>query len=456
MGKATLIMVIGLSIVLGMVGMNLGSRSTSAITNAENYYMDAALFSMKTSGANIAVETVFMDPTYVDAITVGSTTSVYAGSVQMKIRGSGDYKKVGDLSVIIGRPVRDSVFVQSISVGEMYSARGILETHRDTTLVGMRRTNFAEYAYFTDYEKTPSGSTIWWISGDSIGINETDTTNGGKVHTNDMIHIDGSPVFFGKVTTGKGMEKKTGANPIFKGGYESGVTIEMPGDFSLIEANKYGGFERHNGADIWLTFYPGSGGPGSYGTMGYKYSATGIDSALVDLTLSSSFNGLVVITGANVHIKGHLNGYVTVAALQGSGTTSKGNIWIDDDVEYFVDPRFTNNPLYDDDYLGLVADNNVWVTDNTANNTGGCDIQAAIMARKGSFGAQNYSTRAVAGSLRLLGGIIQETRGAVGTFSGSTITHGYRKHYSYDGRMATKYPPFFPMTKQFKIYSWWE
>jgi hypothetical protein len=452
MGKASLIMVVGLSIVLALVGVNLSSRSSSAISNAENYYMDAALFSMKTSGVNMAVGKVFRDTAYVEDITIGSWNSYYTGEVKIKERGYGSLEKVGDLYVKIGRPFRDSLIVISYAIGKAYDARGRVINDTDSTIVGMRRTNFAEYAYFTDNEKTPSGSNIYWISGDSAGINVLDTMNGGKVHTNDVMRIDGSPVFFGKVTTELGKTLQSGSNPVFKGGYESGVHIDMPGDYNLIAANKAGGWYRNNVPDIYLTFY-------SNGRMGYKYTSGGSDSATVDL-LSPTFNGLVVITNSNIHMKGTVNGYVTVAALQGTGGTSKGNVWIDDDVKYNVDPRV--NPFAADDYLGIVADNNVWITDNDPNNTNGIDIQASIMARKGSFGAQNYADRHVpggghvSGQCRLLGGVIQDTRGPLGTHDGDVKTSGFWRVYSYDGRMATTYPPFFPMTKQFKIYTWWE
>jgi hypothetical protein len=444
MGKASLLMVVGLSIILAIVGVNLGMRSGNAITNAENYYMDAALFSMKTSGANLAVGTVFRRPGLIDSMNIGSTITSYSGPVNMKMRGFGTLQKVGDLRVLVSRPTRDQVTVRSVSTGRAYNSRGENRLDSGITVVQMRRTNFAEYSYFTDFETTPSGTNIWWISGDSVGINVLDTSNGGKVHTNDVMRIDGAPVFFGKVTTGGGRQLASGSNPIFKGGYESGVHIDMPGDFDLIKANTSGGFYKNNGREIWLQF-------NSNATMTFKYSS-GSDTT-ISIASSPTFNGVIAIAGADVHIKGTVNGSITIAAFETASHT-KGNIWIDDDIVYAQDPRTIPSS---DDFLGLLADNNIWVTNNTANNTGGCTIQATIMSKNGSFGAEAYDSRAIAGSLRLLGGVIQKRRGPVCTFnSGGSINHGFSKRYYYDGRMATRYPPFFPMTKQFKIYSWWE
>ena len=49
------------------------------------------------------------------------------------------------------------------------------------------------------------------------------------------------------------------------------------------------------------------------------------------------------------------------------------------------------------------------------------------------------------GRLYLTGGIIQDTRGAVGLTNGS----GYTKRYAYDACGATQPPPYFPTTGMF-------
>src|SRR4030065_612966 len=76
------------------------------------------------------------------------------------------------------------------------------------------------------------------------------------------------------------------------------------------------------------------------------------------------------------------------------------------------------------DVLGIVAKSDVVITDNAANNDD-INIDASIYCETGSFGAENYSKRPVSGTISLLGGIIQYTRGPVGTFSGSKITSGF-------------------------------
>jgi hypothetical protein len=105
--------------------------------------------------------------------------------------------------------------------------------------------------------------------------------------------------------------------------------------------------------------------------------------------------------------------------------------------------------------LGICAENNVWITNNTPNGSD-INIHASIYSEKYGFGAQNYDTGSPRGNINLLGGIIQKTRAAVSQFSGSTITHGYAKRYRYDDRFMLASPPFFPGTGGFEIVSWLE
>ncbi|HEY6437259.1 MAG TPA: hypothetical protein VIY47_11770, partial [Ignavibacteriaceae bacterium] len=75
----------------------------------------------------------------------------------------------------------------------------------------------------------------------------------------------------------------------------------------------------------------------------------------------------------------------------------------------------------------------------------------------GGFGAVNHNTRPKSGNINLLGGIIQNTRKAVGMFgSDGKIKNGFAKRYAYDNRLLVASPPFFPGTGGFEIVSWYE
>ena len=156
-----------------------------------------------------------------------------------------------------------------------------------------------------------------------------------------------------------------------------------------------------------------------------------------------------------MHLLGTVKGQYTLAVSGSSGT---GSIYLDNDIVYNTNPA--TNPS-STDMLGIVAQQNVWITDNTNNNTNGIKINGSIYCQSGSFGAENYSTRPAAGFIDLYGGITQNTRGAVGTFTtdwwGNTyINHGFSKRYRYDDRLLTSYPPAYPGCGTFEVVSWFE
>jgi len=87
-------------------------------------------------------------------------------------------------------------------------------------------------------------------------------------------------------------------------------------------------------------------------------------------------------------------------------------------------------------------------------------IHAVIMAGNrsdgfnSSFNAQNYNTRNI-GTLHLIGGIIEEYSGPIGTMNaaGQQIS-GYARDYHYDRRMSRGFsPPYFPTTTLFEMVS---
>jgi hypothetical protein len=173
--------------------------------------------------------------------------------------------------------------------------------------------------------------------------------------------------------------------------------------------------------------------------------------------LNPSFKGVIYVSG-NVAISGVLNGNVTLAAT--------GNIVIPDDMTYAVDPGKGTCA----DILGIFSGNDIVLADNTINSpiqpkssasyytyddTKDEFVQGVLLALD-IFTVENYdqgSTTAEAceskpwgrGCLYLTGGIIQNTRGAVGTTSGT----GYVKRYSYDACAFTSPPPYFPTTGHF-------
>ena len=210
----------------------------------------------------------------------------------------------------------------------------------------------------------------------------------------------------------------------------------------------YGGFNSNDGHGTWLT-YPGAVSPRLAGRADRNF--------LFPTTrrLNANFKGVIHVEG-KVVLSGTLRGRITVAATD--------DIILGDDLVYATDPGAGTCV----DILGLFAGDKVIVADNTQNapqrisgsyrtfdDTSDEFFHGTVLALD-IFTVQNYGSGARSsepcegtsngrGCLYLTGGIIQETRGAVGTTGGT----GYIKRYSYDKCGATQPPPYFPTTGYF-------
>lgn len=210
----------------------------------------------------------------------------------------------------------------------------------------------------------------------------------------------------------------------------------------------WGGFQANDGTGQWLK-YPGTVSPLLSGRPDREY--------LFPITreLNPNFKGVIHVDG-KVVISGKLRGRVTVSATD--------DIILGDDLTYVTDPGAGTCV----DILGMFAGDEIIVADNALNapqsvsgtyrtldDTSDEFFHGTVLALD-IFTVHNYSSGARSaepcegkangrGCLYLTGGIIQKTRGAVGTTSGT----GYIKRYSYDQCGATNPPPYFPTTGYF-------
>ncbi|MGH7514514.1 MAG: hypothetical protein ACREOQ_16500 [Gemmatimonadales bacterium] len=176
-------------------------------------------------------------------------------------------------------------------------------------------------------------------------------------------------------------------------------------------------------------------------------------------TLNPNFKGVIYVEG-KVAVSGTLRGRVTVV--------SPLSIIIPDDVRQATDPAAL--PRNCADILGILSAGDVVVSDNSINapvNTAGAAyktmdtdgrdefIQAVVLTLT-SFTVEDFTvgptnkekcetTNWGRGCLYLTGGIIQRTRGAVGTTGGT----GNLKRYAYNACAYTNPPPYFPTTGHF-------
>jgi hypothetical protein len=183
-------------------------------------------------------------------------------------------------------------------------------------------------------------------------------------------------------------------------------------------------------------------------------------------SVNSGARGVIHVNGT-VGVSGSLAGRVT---LRTTGTAV-----ILDDIKYATNPATTGQCV---DVLGILSEKDIVVADNMMNNqmdvypgTGNTNwritddskdvtIHAIVMALDKSFRVEKFDqgrtsgnpcngTERGRGCLALLGGLIQEARGAVGTFNGSGTGTGYIKQYTYDRCANLRPPPYFPTTGRF-------
>ena len=180
--------------------------------------------------------------------------------------------------------------------------------------------------------------------------------------------------------------------------------------------------------------------------------------------------GVLYVKGT-AGVSGVLRGKVTIYA--------SAHLVVLDDARYATDPAATDASRQAGrcaDVLGLLADRNVVVADNALltpqttdagvralDDTPRLDLHAVVMAMQTSFVVEDYddppanaspceASPSGRGCLYLVGGVIQDRRGAVGTAAGT----GFVKRYSYDRCAAVNPPPYFPTTGRFEDNRYYE
>jgi hypothetical protein len=364
-----------------------------------------------------------------------------------------------------------------------------------TVVAVIKQENFGKYLYFTNSETSSvaSGQRIWWTYWDKAD---------GPVHSNDTFNIfwkvnnPPNPIFLGQVTSaassinydryGSGPDAPQNENEykqIFKdgsAGLKLGVErIELPQNVYIQKSVAWGattGFPTQSGVYLPNDGYNAIGGIYIVGDCSINMSVSGntqvftitqgSQTTTVSLDLSAGQTKIQPPTGSAQIYSGLINGVIycdgNITSLQGKvkggynivADLQKGyNITITNNITYSDDPRTNPNSQ---DRLGLMA-RNIIISTSAPNDL---EIDALILAgckdySDGSFyyaGWQSY----LKGTLTVYGGIIQNKRGPVGTFSSSTgqkIT-GYSKNYHYDSRLLDNPPPYFATTGKYYIAAW--
>lgn len=295
--------------------------------------------------------------------------------------------------------------------------------------------------FFRVYQSSDAG----WVSGDPPSGNMANSESCGHYHGSTFVSALDHPY-------GGGWWGRSGA---------PGITDDATAALSNATRRCYLG-----GADSIFGGFQASDSHGSWvpwtGTVPAAVASRPDANYLFPLsrTYNPDFKGVIYFDG-DVVVSGVVRGRVTLAATN--------EIVIGDDITYASDPALGTCA----DILGLFSGHDVVVADNSLNapqhpgsgnnyftydDTKDEFIQAIVLALD-NFTVESYNTGSTRdekcesdqtgrGCLYLTGGIIQNTRGAVGTISGSGGT-GYIKRYAYDKCGATAPPPYFPTTGHF-------
>jgi len=420
-GKAILLVVLSFSLIFLIMGRNLGDISTRAVENSSKYYTNTVAHEIAVSGANIVASLISRDPEYDDPIT---PKPFKGGTLEATVEHDGERRIV--------------------------TAKGTFEDVTSEVRVILSPSKFSKFAYYSEDE---GDGIIYWMSKDTVW---------GPFHTQDFLYVSGRPVFYGKVTTKRGVKKESKSDkPQFLGGYDKG-NLPLPADgvSNLKNAGlNYGGkvFSLISSStveyqDFYLTFKGDS--------VNFKYnwredvSGTWYNRVTDQTVLTSSLtsNGIIFLDAKDkngnvidMRLKGVVDGRYSVGC--------QGSVYLDDDITYLANPLTSQS----DDILGIVAYKDVIITDNSANNDD-INIHASIYTQTGGFAAENYKDRPVSGAINLVGGMVQSLRKPVGTFDthSQKITHGFSKRYKYDERLLALAPPYYPGTNKFEILSWYE
>jgi len=407
MGRTSLLMVMGYSVALILMGFNLSRVSTMAYENAIEYNNRSVSHNLVTGFANMGSQAIYTTP---NAFPKWTNVSLGGGTVSLNTVTVPGY----------GTPPPQNVQLTATS-----NYKGYL----DTVIIVWGVSSFGRFAYYSAVE-----GSINWANKDTVY---------GPFHTQDKMTVNGSPVFWGKVTNKLGLKKSPASStPQFLGGYQTGINIQMPSDFNPLKNAALSNGRYIHGKDVSITFNPDS-------TMTLKIGAKPDTIVKINTYVP---NGALVIDTANVRIKGKFTGELTLS-VQSGGSSSKGKMYLDSSVAYVHNPLDT---IPSNDYLGLCAADSIVITNNYNNKTN-VTIQAALFSLNKGLGVEQYDNGVVRGRINLLGGISQYQRAAVGTLDGSgNINSGFSKSYYYDNRLLVHSPPYYPTTGSFQILSWYQ
>lgn len=417
MGKASIIYVMGLGILMGYVLLNINASSTDAVTNFTTYYGRTMAHNIASSGANIGCSATFFKPEYETPFT---DVEMLGGTMNVTFSVAGNRK-----------------FVTSIARLDL-GPQVII----DTVIAELRNTSLARYAWFTNNEANRHGQPTSWGTSD---------TAWGVAHTNDKFNILPSekPVFMKKATAWEAaVAKKNGA--LWLGGYQWGIYIPYPTNLtSFITAATAVQGRVINGEDASVEF-----GYGGSGKVRLKVEDLSIDTVFNSVEEFTA-NGAFAVIGGNLKVKGILVGDLAIGAIKNLG--QGGTVYITGDIRYKTDPRLFPNST---DKLAIYAVDSINVTyDNSEpSKYYNRKVDASLFSLTGEFNVAEHNNMPYGprGTLTTYGAMMQYYRGGIGVIVGGSLKAGYLKNFQYDERLFKKPPKYYPAMGRYTLYAWKE
>jgi hypothetical protein len=441
MGKASIIYVIGLSVIVAYVLLSVNTSSSDSMDSFSEYYGRTMAHNIAVAGANIGTQLILSDTGYMATRTDSFAGGRYTTTVA-KFNASGD-KRLTSIS--------------TISLFDNISEKSVI---RDTVVATFRHTPFSKFGYFSGSEtngymsptsNTTSGGNMWKITGDSLF---------GQAHTNGRWNLSGRPYFADKVSaaTAPNLSSTFGPpDPIYNAGYQWGVTIDRPvARLNELRSAAAMGGKLFTAAstvnqDVGLGFM-------SDGRVRVRipWNTGGTRDTTYGSVASLAPNGIIAVEGIDVRVSGTYRGAITVCArTTGSAGNLKGNVWIQGDLLAASNPALNPNSP---DMMGLVAERMTYIATNGIVRTPASqvNIQAAIYCHNGVLAAEDYSSIPVSGRINLFGGTTMSASTSTGRISGGVLTNGFLKSFRFDPRFLTQAPPMFPFSDKYELVSWWE
>lgn len=372
--------------------------------------------------------------------------------------------------------------------------------------VRVQRENFARYALFTNNQKTPGGSNVWF----------TGKTNfAGPLHTNGRYNIYGNPsgTFDGFVsqqdgltryynngwtilldddhngtrdvpTFNAGFERDADAISLSAGSVQQDMIDQATGGGTYSSSGIYipnngtaltGGIFVKGSGDVIIQ-EDGSGNPQYKIVQGSTTKYVTLDKTNNQTTVevagggTNTYSGLpdgIDDIGTIIYVDGTIsNFYGEVDSNEEVTVASTNDIVINNDLEYESYTVAVGNPG-DSSYVPPSADGEInklgivsWNGDVRIGTSApdNVNVHGSIFASDGIFTVDSYNNQGIGprGTATTLGGVITDNYGAFGLFSGSTGNQlsGYGRNFVYDERMQSGgAPPYFPTLNTFIAFT---